>query len=120
MIPKTEYNKIQAYTTKDGSLIRELYHPGDQGDQRQSLAEATIPEGSGTIEHRHIRSEEIYHIIEGSGRMSLDHEQFDIRTGDTACILPGTSHRVINTGKGPLRILCCCSPAYSHEDTELL
>lgn len=25
-----------------------------------------------------------------------------------------------NTGKTPLKILCCCSPAYSNEDTELL
>ena len=120
MIPKTEYNEIQVYTTKDGSLIRELYHPGAHGNQRQSLAEATIPEGSGTIMHRHVQSEEIYHVIKGTGLMSLGDEQFDIKAGDTVCILPETPHSVINTGKGPLRILCCCSPAYSHEDTELL
>jgi mannose-6-phosphate isomerase-like protein (cupin superfamily) len=43
-----------------------------------------------------------------------------VRTGDTVCIPPGTPHRIRNTGAGPLRILCCCSPAYSHDDTELV
>jgi mannose-6-phosphate isomerase-like protein (cupin superfamily) len=35
-------------------------------------------------------------------------------------IPPGTPHSIANTGEGDLKILCACSPAYTHEDTEIL
>ena len=119
-VMRTEYKRIRSYTTKDGSLVRELMHPRLHGNSRQSLAEAIVPAGAETLMHRHLLSEEIYHIAEGAGVMTLGADQFEIKTGDTVCTLPGTPHRVKNTGASPLRILCCCSPAYSHDDTELV
>lgn len=117
---KTRYGDIKPFITKDGSLIRELMHPAEHGNRAQSLAEATIPEGVRTLLHRHRESEELYHITAGQGRMSLNGEQFDVAAGDTVCILPGLSHCIENAGKGELKILCCCSPPYAHDDTELL
>ncbi|MEA2311536.1 MAG: hypothetical protein QOE28_1504, partial [Solirubrobacteraceae bacterium] len=35
-------------------------------------------------------------------------------------IAPGTPHQLLNDGGDPLVLLCCCSPAYSHDDTVLL
>ena len=52
--------------------------------------------------------------------MILGEAQFDIEVGDTVRIDPQTPHCVAALGPEPLRLLCCCSPAYSHEDTELL
>jgi mannose-6-phosphate isomerase-like protein (cupin superfamily) len=43
-----------------------------------------------------------------------------VTVGDTVVIAPGTSHKLWNTGDEPLRLLCCCSPPYSHEDTYLI
>lgn len=120
MALKTEYEKVEPYTTKDGSEIRELMHPAVHGNLKQSLAEATVPAGGVTLLHRHMETEEIYHIKEGEGLMTLGEEEFKARAGDTVCIPPGTGHRVKNTGQVPLKIFCCCSPAYAHEDTELL
>ena len=117
---RTEYERIQPFTTKDGSLVRELMHPRVHGNSKQSLAEALAPVGTETIMHRHLVSEEIYHVTDGVGEMTLGQAQFVIGRGDTVCILPGMAHRVKNTGTILLRILCCCSPAYSHEDTELV
>lgn len=111
---------IHAYETKDGSLIRELMHPNAHASRAQSLAEATLLPGQRTVLHRHVRTEELYHILEGRGRMTLGDEQFDIAPGDTVCIRPGTAHCLLNDGAAPLRVLCCCSPAYAHDDTELL
>ena len=51
--------------------------------------------------------------------MRLDNEEFAVRAGDTVCIAPGQWHSLYNTGTSELRLLCCCSPAYSHTDTEL-
>jgi mannose-6-phosphate isomerase-like protein (cupin superfamily) len=120
MQPLTRYEEIEPYVTKDGSVIRELMHPTVHGNSNQSLAEATVPAGGKTFLHMHGTSEEIYYITKGSGIITLGSEEFEVGKGDTICIAPGTPHRIQNAGREPLKILCCCAPAYSHEDTELM
>ncbi len=117
---KTAYNEIEPYITKDGSIVRELMHPASHGTRGQSLAEAIVPSGGATLLHKHRRSEELYHVTQGEGLMTLGSEAFEVRKGDTVCILPGVAHQIRNTSGEPLHILCCCSPAYSHDDTELV
>lgn len=117
---KTTLRDVVPYITKDGSEIRELLHPAQHAVLKQSLAEAVIPAGVTTLLHRHSISEEIYHITQGNGLMTLGGENFAVKTGDSIAISPGTAHCIENTGKKPLHILCCCTPAYSHTDTALL
>ena len=117
---RTRYAEIPAYVTRDGSEIRELMHPAVHGNRRQSLAEATVAPGTHTRLHRHALSEELYHITAGHGLMTLGASCFKVGAGDTVLIPPGTPHRIEATGADALRILCCCSPPYAHEDTELL
>lgn len=116
----TKRDQITPYITLDGSKIRELIHPALHGNQAQSLAEASLPPGGRTQLHRHHRSEEIYHVLVGEGMMQWGEAHFPIGPGDSICIPPGTAHALENTGNTPLRLLCCCSPAYAHDDTELL
>ncbi len=116
----SKYKYIEAFVTKDGSLIRELMHPDTHHNSKQSLAEAVIAAGKKTQLHRHAKSEELYHITAGQGRMTLGDETLMVTVQDTVCIPPGALHCIENTGAGDLVILCCCSPAYSHDDTELL
>lgn len=118
-VNKTRYSQCQPYETLDGSSIRELMHPGQHGNRNQSLAEAVVEPGQHTRLHRHYESEELYHITAGRGRMTLGDEQFEVTVGDTVLIPPGTWHAIENTGTEPLVILCACSPAYAHTDTEL-
>ena len=117
---KTALAEVTPCVTKDGSEIRELLHPASHAVRHQSLAEATVPAGVTTLLHRHRSSEEIYHITHGSGLMTLGDTLFPVTVGDSVVIAPGTPHRIANTGDVPLRILCCCAPAYAHDDTELL
>lgn len=117
---KTEYSRVEPYVTKDGCEIRELMHPAIHGNRNQSFAEATVSAGQKTAFHRHRTTEEIYHFSNGSGLMTLGKETFPVKAGDTVCIAPGTPHCVENTGEGSLRIICACSPPYSHDDTELV
>jgi len=116
----THRDAIDCYTTKDGSTIRELMHPAQHANRLQSLAEATVAPRSATQLHRHQQSEEIYHIVSGRGEMVLGETRFAIGAGDSVCIAPGTAHAVLNNGDTDLVFLCCCSPPYSHQDTELL
>jgi len=102
---------IQAFTTKDGSTIRELMHAANQ-----SLAEATLAPGQSTQRHYHALSEELYSFLEGGGRLEIDGEEQEVAVGDTVLIPPGARHS-ITAGPDGARFLCCCAPAYSHEDT---
>lgn len=121
---KARYADAEPYVTRDGSMIRELMHPAMHaalyGNTRQSLAEATVAPGETTALHRHLESEELYHITAGRGRMRLGDDQFEVEEGDTVCIPPGMPHCIGNIGDTDLKLLCCCSPAYTHSDTELL
>ena len=120
LIEKTSLAEIDSFTTADGSTIRELMHPAVHGNRNQSLAEATITAGSITRLHKHTDSEELYHVIQGKGEMTLADKIFTVEVGDTVCIRPGTVHQIRNTGDNDLKILCCCSPQYSDDDTELI
>jgi mannose-6-phosphate isomerase-like protein (cupin superfamily) len=112
--------RVEAFITKDGSEIKELAGVPTGNSQNQSLAEATVPSGGETEEHYHRVSEEIYLFTHGSGRLRLGDEESEVAAGDTVVIAPGTPHKLWNTGHEPLRLLCCCSPPYSHDDTYLI
>lgn len=109
----------EPFTTKDGSTIRELAGRVALPAAHQSLAEAMVPPGGATTAHYHRRSEELYFFTAGRGRLRIGEEERDVRPGDCAVIPPGAEHKLHNTGPEPLRLLCCCSPPYSHEDTVL-
>jgi mannose-6-phosphate isomerase-like protein (cupin superfamily) len=111
--------RSRPFTTKDGSEIRELAGLPTGNSVHQSLAEATVPPGGETQEHLHRVTEEIYFFTSGSGRMRLGPEEAAVTVGDAVVIPPGTRHKLWNTGAGPLKLLCCCSPPYSHDDTFL-
>lgn len=112
-------DQAKPFTTKDGSEIRELLAPRNSAIRNQSLAEARVPAGGSTVEHYHRRAEEIYFITAGTGRMRIGREERDVSVGDAIAIPPGTWHQLWNTGDEPLRLLCCCAPAYEHDDTVL-
>ena len=110
-------NAAPAFITKDGSEIRELLAYRNSAIRNQSLAEARLPVGSSTQEHYHARTEEIYFITAGQGRMRIEAEMAEVKAGDAIAIPPGKKHKLWNTGSEPLKLLCCCSPCYEHSDT---
>jgi mannose-6-phosphate isomerase-like protein (cupin superfamily) len=112
-------DELEAFTTLDGSTIRELVGPSWTAARNQSLAEATVPAGGATIEHFHHQTEEIYYFTAGRGRMRLGDSESDVRAGDCVVIPPGTRHKLWAAPDQELVLLCCCAPAYSDADTEL-
>lgn len=116
----TKQSELTSYTTKDNSTICELMHPLQHGNTNQSLAQASVPPGTQTQLHYHALSEELYYIQQGTGLMTLNKKQFKVEAGDTICIPPNHQHMIKNTAAVELVFLCCCSPAYSHDDTYLV
>jgi mannose-6-phosphate isomerase-like protein (cupin superfamily) len=105
-------DRVEPFVTKDGSTIRELHHT-----DVQSLAEATLEPGQATERHYHRATEEIYAVVKGSGELEVDGQTQRIRPGDAVLIPPRAWHTLVNDGTSELRILCCCVPPYSHDDT---
>ncbi len=107
----------EPFTTADGSTIRELLGIPTAPVQNQSLAEATLEPGRETHRHYHAQAEEIYYVVEGSGEMEVDGDSRRVEVGDAVLIPPGAWHQIRASATGRLRFLCCCAPAYRHEDT---
>jgi quercetin dioxygenase-like cupin family protein len=105
------YADLESFTTKDGSSIREYLHT-----QAQSLAEAALEPGQSTQRHYHRLSEEIYLLVDGGGLMEVDGEEREVAAGDSILIPPGAWHTLV-AGEDGARLLCCCAPPYSHDDT---
>jgi mannose-6-phosphate isomerase-like protein (cupin superfamily) len=113
-------DKVDSFTTLDGSEIRELAGQATGNAVNQSLAEATVPPGGETIEHFHRTTEEIYFFTHGTGRMRLGDEEHPVGPGDAVVIAPGLRHKLWCTGSEPLRLLCCCAPGYRDDDTVMV
>ncbi len=112
--------RVPAFTTKDGSEIRELLAHRNSCIQKQSLAEARLAPNQQTTPHYHRLTEEIYYILSGAGLMQIGDEQRAVAEGDAIAIPPGQTHTITNTGDTTLTFLCCCAPSYEHDDTVLI
>jgi mannose-6-phosphate isomerase-like protein (cupin superfamily) len=108
-----------AYTTLDGSTIRELVRPETHACRNLSVAEAVIEPGQRTLRHTHQSSEEVYYILQGEGLLTVNARTTEVGPGSVHLIRPTEEHSVLCTSQEPLRLLCLCAPPYRHEDTEI-
>ncbi len=81
-------NEVSAFTTKDGSEIRELLAHRNSAIRNQSLAEARLPVGGATQEHYHPKCEEIYYITHGAGKIRIEGELREVRAGTRSRFCP--------------------------------
>jgi mannose-6-phosphate isomerase-like protein (cupin superfamily) len=116
----SKLDDLKRFTTLDGSTIREIVGPSWTPARNQSLAEATVPAGGATTAHYHREAEELYFFTAGRGRLRAGDVEREVAPGDCAVIPPGIVHKLWNIGDDALVLLCCCAPAYSHEDTVLV
>ena len=77
---------VEPFTTKDGSEIRELLAYRNSCIRNQSLAEARLPPGTSTMGHHHVKTEEVYYVLEGEGTMQIGEEKSQVRAGDAIAI----------------------------------
>ena len=110
-----QIEKQAAFTTKDGSTIREILNLGNAPIRNQSLAEARLSAGACTDRHHHKLSEEIYFILAGSAVVDVDGVTREVAEGDAILIPQGARHTI--AARTALRFLCCCAPPYTHDDT---
>jgi mannose-6-phosphate isomerase-like protein (cupin superfamily) len=65
-----------------------------------------VPAGSSIGVHVHgAGDEEIYVVVDGRGRMSVEGETFEVGPGDVIVNPPGGTHGLANDGDTPLRLV---------------
>ena len=102
--------------TPHGSEIRPLMDRTTSAIEQCSLAEELLPPGYAVGRHFHCETEEIYYILNGTGRMTIGAEIQEVTAGDCIFIPRGEVHTIENTGSETMRLLLVSGPAYSRED----
>ncbi|MFN2455605.1 MAG: cupin domain-containing protein [Pyrinomonadaceae bacterium] len=102
--------------TPHGSEIRPLVDRTTSKIELCSLAEEVLPAGAKVGRHHHLKTEEVYYILRGSGEMTIDAETRAVAAGDAIFIPRESAHSLENTGTEPMTLLLVCGPAYSIED----
>lgn len=67
-----------------------------------------LPPGGSEGRHAHSDEgalEELYLVLDGTGRMNVGDETYDIGPGDSVLAKVGVEHDLLNTGDSPLRVL---------------
>ena len=119
-MPVIRLNDCPAFTAGDHCTLREMLHPAKQDlALRYSLAHAVVRPGLATTPHR-LGTSEVYFLIQGRGRMSIDGEVADVGPGDTVYIPPKAVQFIANTGEEDLVFVCIVDPAWRKEDEEIM
>ena len=76
------------------------------GRKLNFIFENTLPPGASIGEHEHRGvDEEYYHVLSGSGTMTLDGKAYGVGSGDITAAFQGGRHELRNTGAEDLRVL---------------
>jgi len=87
----------------------------------QNLTITIVDMEPGGIQQVHSHDpEQMYCIMEGSGRMTVDDEQRQVKAGECIFFSSRSRHGLENTGSTVLRYLSAASPSFKKEDSRKL
>jgi mannose-6-phosphate isomerase-like protein (cupin superfamily) len=90
----------------EGSFeMRFVYGPGDLVSALRVFELCRMPVGTSIGEHLHDDTEEIYFVLSGTGVMTLDGEEREVRAGDAVLTQPLARHGIRNPGPDELEVL---------------
>jgi len=108
-------SKCDAFVANDGCSIRELLHPNNDAiDLPYSLALATVGVGQKSYQHK-LEQTEVYHILQGHGRMFIDNEDNEVGVGDVIVIPAKARQWIENIGSEPLIFSAIVSPPWTED-----
>jgi len=99
-----------------GALSKPLVSPETCGSRRIDHRISCYAPMAHVAEHVHQVQEQIYHVIEGEGLLTLDDERRVMRRHDYVYVPPGVRHSFTNTGLVPLVFLVITTPVLDEED----
>lgn len=91
----------------------------DMGPGHLGMNLTRVPPGRTCVPfHRHLREDEIFYVLEGTGVLRFGDDLFPIEAGDTiSCPAGGAAHQILNTGAVDL-VYLAIGPNDPHEVCE--
>jgi mannose-6-phosphate isomerase-like protein (cupin superfamily) len=84
---------------------------GDPPGTKLAITWVDVPPGARQMLHRH-EPEQVYVIVEGTGRMRVGEEEEEVVTGDLIYIPPNLVHAIENRSEDVLSYLSAATPAF--------
>jgi mannose-6-phosphate isomerase-like protein (cupin superfamily) len=89
---------------------------GDLGSRNLVVTWVEVAPGGEQRPHVHARSEQVYVILHGRGRMTVAGEAAEVAVGDLVLVSPGAAHAIANPAEEPLVYVSATSPPDSMAD----
>jgi mannose-6-phosphate isomerase-like protein (cupin superfamily) len=83
------------------------------------MAHGILAPGARSKRHR-LTSSEVYYIIAGRGRLTIDDAAVAVEAGSVVYVPPGGTQSLENVGPTDIEFLCLVDPAWRPEDEEVL
>lgn len=98
-----------------GALSKALVSPANCGARRIDHRISSYQPMAHVAEHVHKVQEQVYHVLEGEGLLTLDDRRVLMRQHDYVFVPPGVRHSFTNNGLVPLVFLVVTSPVEDGE-----
>lgn len=98
-----------------GALSKALVRPETCGSRLIDHRISHYQPMAHVAEHVHRTQEQVYHVLEGEGRLTLDDTVHILRRHDYVFVPPGVRHSFTNTGLEPLVFLVITAPVEDGE-----
>lgn len=99
-----------------GALSKPLVRPETCGARRVDYRISCYQPMAHVQEHVHAVQEQVYHVLEGVGLLTLDGKRVLMRRNDYVFIPPGVHHGFTNNGTVPLVFLVVTTPVEDREE----
>ena len=93
-----------------GALSKPLVMPDTAGSKHLDYRISMYQPKAQVALHSHKVQEQVYHVIEGEGLMTIDGEEHVVRKHDFIFLPPGVVHAIENTGMSDLIFIVVTSP----------
>ena len=103
-------------TLQPGRYMRWLVSDDETSLKAQHLSSCVIrvlPGEEVRPAHSHPKSEEVIYIVSGSGKVMIEGEVTDVKTGSLVLFEQGKVHMLKNTGSTEMKVICVFAPATS-------
>ncbi|NML42821.1 cupin domain-containing protein [Ramlibacter sp. G-1-2-2] len=98
-----------------GALSKALVRPETCGSRRIDFRISCYQPMAYVQEHVHKVQEQVYHVLEGEGLLTLDGRKVVMRRNDYVFVPPGVHHGFTNEGTTPLVFLVVTTPVEDEE-----
>lgn len=113
-------SEIESIRGNEDAMIKQFFHPHNTlNGINYSLAQFVLGPNKKTKRHK-LKSSEIYYILEGVGKITIDKESFELKKNDSVYVPPMSEQFIKNTGSDNLQFLCIVEPAWKACDEIIL